>query len=182
MRIKTITHFASYFILLFILSGISSSSFAQGPGGKDFGFGLILGDPLGATIKYWTGPTNALVADIGESYFGSPRIDVDYLWHFNAFNSRIVNLYAGIGGAIGFGNDYGYYGVFYRRDYEGKPPFFDRAYYNSDVGFGIRAIFGLNIVPKRTPLEFFVEAGPLIGISPAFGVGLDLALGVRFYP
>lgn len=178
---KTISHFASCCALLFMLTALSSQLFAQGPAGKDFGFGLILGDPLGATIKYWTSPTNALVADIGESYFGSPRIDVDYLWHFNSFNSHVVNIYGGIGGAVGFGTGYGYYGVFYKKDFEGHP-FYYRSYYNSEVGFGIRAIFGLNIVPRRTPLEFFVEAGPLIGISPAFGVGFDFALGVRFYP
>ncbi|MFI5263194.1 MAG: hypothetical protein ACHQM6_01620 [Candidatus Kapaibacterium sp.] len=161
------------------MTGISSRIYAQRPPG-DFGFGLILGDPLGGTIKYWTSPTNALVADIGESYFGVPRIDVDYLWHFNSFNSRVVLLYGGIGGAVGFGYDYGYYGVFYSRG-EGRP-FYYRYGTTSSVGIGVRAIFGLTIVPKRTPLEFFLEAGPLLGIVPTFGVGFDLAVGVRFYP
>src|SRR5689334_2022848 len=45
----------------------------------DFGFGLILIEPLGATVKYWTAPNQAIDADIGESYFGAPRVDVDYL-------------------------------------------------------------------------------------------------------
>ena len=42
-------------------------------------------------------------------------------------------------------------------------------------------MFGLNIIPKRTPLEFFLEVGPLIGLYP-FGVAVDIAAGVRFYP
>jgi hypothetical protein len=176
---KGITAYIPICLIYCLLTFLASSLYAQRPAG-DFGFGLILGDPLGGTVKYWVNATNAIDADIGESYFGAPRIDVDYLWHFNSFNSRVVLLYGGIGGAVGFGSGYGYYGVFYKRDDEGHP-FYYRTY-NSDVGFGIRAIFGLNIVPKRTPLEFFIQAGPLIGILPAFGVGFDLALGVRFYP
>jgi hypothetical protein len=43
-------------------------------------------------------------------------------------------------------------------------------------------MFGLNVIPRRTPLEFFLEVGPLIGITPAFGVAVDWAIGVRFYP
>ncbi len=179
MKKNILLRFTAVAILFLSLSLNERPSFAQRPSG-DFGFGLILGDPLGGTIKYWLNGTNALVADIGESYFGNPRIDVDYLWHFNSFNSRVVLLYGGVGGAIGFGNGYGYYGVFYKKDGE-KERFYYRTNSGS-VGIGIRAIFGLNIVPKRTPLEFFVEAGPLIGITPAFGVGIDLAVGVRFYP
>ena len=181
MKITSIPRLTSCFVLLLMLIGSSSSLFAQGPGGKEFGFGLILGEPTGGTIKYWLNSENALVADIGYSYFGAPRIDVDYLWHFHAFNSNVVKLYAAIGGAVGFGN--GYYGVFYRGKHydEGDYPFYYRGYRNSDIGFGIRAMFGLNIIPKRTPLEFFLEIGPLIGISP-FGVAFDAAVGVRFYP
>jgi hypothetical protein len=177
MKRRTKLRFTYFFV--FALCGISSSLYAQRPSG-DFGFGLILGDPLGGTIKYWVSPTNALVADIGESYFGAPRIDLDYLWHFNSFNSRVVLLYGGIGGAVGFGYGYDYYGVFYSRG-DGRP-FYYRVGSSSSVGIGVRAIFGITIVPKRTPLEFFIEAGPLLGIVPNFGVGFDLAVGVRFYP
>ena len=170
-------------VLLFLALLLSvETAHAQGPQGKDFGFGLILGEPTGGTIKYWLNTENALVGDVGYSYFGAPRFDVDYLWHFHAFNSNIVKLYAGFGGAIGFGR--GYYGIFYKRKYyyvDEDYPFYYRGYYNTDIGFAIRAMFGLNIIPRKTPLEIFLEAGPLIGIYP-FGVAFDLAIGVRFYP
>src|SRR5258708_36092735 len=135
-------------------------SIAQPQG--DFGFGLILIEPLGATVKYWTAPNQAIDADIGESYFGLPRVDVDYLWHFNSFNSHVLLLYGGIGAAFGFGSS-GYYDLYYSRDFEGHP-FYYRAYYNSTFGFGIRMLFGLDIIPKRVPFEFFAQVGPLIGI------------------
>jgi hypothetical protein len=163
------------FFLLLIVSLLGSmvslnAAQAQGPGGKSFGFGLILGEPLGGTIKVWTNPTNAFVADIGESYFGSPRLQADYLWHFDPFHSRIVRMYAGPGLAIGFNIGNG--GAFN----EGNDRF------EGDAGVGVRAIFGLNIVPVATPLEIFVEAGPLIAFAPGFGAGFDAAVGIRFYP
>ncbi|MGA2297953.1 MAG: hypothetical protein ABSG15_10435 [FCB group bacterium] len=147
---------------------------SQGPRGKDFGFGLLLGDPLGLTIKYWTNQENALDAYLGESYFGATRIGADYLWHFDAFNSKVVKMYAGPGLTIGFGNGRYY---FYNEDH-------DRFYYRSDegTGFGGRVILGINIIPRRTPIEIILEAGVLVGISPAFGTAIDTGLGIRFYP
>lgn len=142
---------------------------------KDFGFGIILGEPTGAVVKYWFNNENALVVNLGASYFGSPRLGADYLWHFDAFDSRIVNLYAGPGAVIGFGEGGGGYwygdkkGRFYFRD-------------EDNAGFGIRGIFGINVVPTRAPLEFFLEFGTLLGLVPDFGSAIDLGLGVRFYP
>jgi hypothetical protein len=147
----------------------STESQAQGPGGRSFGFGLVLIDPLGASVKFWINPVNALVFDIGASDFGPTRLDADYLWHFDAFQSRIVKMYAGPGLVLAFGNGIGPYGA---REFGGP--------YNG-VGVGIRAMFGLNVIPVRTPLEMFFGLGPLIGLSPS-GVGLDIALGIRFYP
>ncbi|MGE5679917.1 MAG: hypothetical protein ACM34K_03465 [Bacillota bacterium] len=160
--------------ILFLLIGLSGSLSAQrGPQGKDFGFGIIVGDPLGGTIKYWFNSQNALDADIGGSYFGSPRIDVDYLWHFDAFQSRIVKLYAGAGGALGFGRGNGFL-------YKDKGRFYERE--GNNLGIGIRGLFGLNVIPNRTPLEIFLQFGVLVGLAPETGSAVDLAIGLRFYP
>ncbi|HCN05746.1 MAG TPA: hypothetical protein DIS79_09005 [Bacteroidetes bacterium] len=159
---------------LFLISPLTT--LAQGPKGKEFGFGIILGDPLGLTAKYWTNNENALVFGLGASYFGAPRIQVDYLWHFDAFQSQVVKMYAGPGLGFGFGREG--YGVWYKR---GKRDVF---YYRDEgeFGIGVRAIVGINVIPKRTPLEIFLELGPNIGVAPGFGVALDAAIGVRFYP
>jgi hypothetical protein len=124
-------------------------------------------------VKYWMSPENALVGDIGASYFGSPRIDADYLWHFDAFHSRIVKMYAGPGVALGFG--YRHTEIFYHGD----------RYVTTEAnpfGFGVRAMFGLNVIPARTPLEIFLELGPLIAMVPEFRAFLDFGVGIRFYP
>lgn len=163
-------------VFLMILGKFTDTLAQRGPQGRDFGFGIIIGEPLGGTIKYWFNSENALDADIGGSYFGSPRLDVDYLWHFDAFRSRVVKLYAGAGGAIGFGTGGG--GFFYG-DERGR--FYVRGAGN-DLGFGIRGLFGLNVIPERTPLEIFFHLGVLIGLAPVTGSALDVALGLRFYP
>jgi hypothetical protein len=141
---------------------------AQGPGGRTFGFGLVLIDPLGATVKIWINPVNAVTFDIGASDFGPTRLDADYLWHFDPFLSRVVKMYAAPGLALAFGNGNGPYGS---REFD----------HDNGVGVGVRVMFGLNVIPARTPLEMFFALGQLVGLSPS-GVGLDVALGIRFYP
>jgi hypothetical protein len=161
--------------LLMFVAITSRPAAAQGPRGSDFGFGIVLGEPLGGSVKYWTAPDQAFVGSIGGSYFGAPRVGVDYLWHFDAFHSNVVKMYAGPGLAVGFGD--GTYYWLYRKhgDY-----FFVRD--PGSTGFAMRVVVGLNIIPKRTPVELFLEAGPLIGISPGFGAAFDVGLGIRFYP
>ncbi len=158
-------------ILVFFL-GITQKVFAQSPQGRQFGFGIMIGDPTGATLKLWTNRENAFVFDLGSSYFGSPRLNVDYLWHFDAFHSSIAKLYAGPGAAIGFGTSHGFF-------YSDNNGFYVRS---GGAGLGVRGVFGVNVVPRNTPLEIFFEAGLLVGLSPDFGSAVDAALGLRFYP
>jgi hypothetical protein len=151
-----------------------SSSYAQSPEGKNFGFGLMVGDPTGLTIKFWTQRSSAIVIDVGGSYFGSPRIGIDYLWHFNAFRSNVTKLYAGFGGALGIGEGKGLYysnneGRFYFRTHNG-------------LGTGARGVIGVNFIPQSAPLEIFLELGMLVGLTPSFGSAFDSGLGIRFYP
>jgi hypothetical protein len=163
------------FLILFVCTAaFCSYSYAQSPQGKNFGFGIMVGDPTGLTVKFWTQRNNALVIDVGGSYFGSTRIGVDYLWHFDAFRSNIAKLYAGFGGALGIGEGKGLY---YTND-EGR--FFFRS--NNGVGIGARGIVGVNVIPQSTPLEIFLEIGVLVGLTPTFGSALDTGLGLRFYP
>jgi hypothetical protein len=157
--------------LIYILIS-SHILFAQSPDGKAWGFGIMAGDPVGFTAKYWTNTENAYVFDVGSSYFGSPRFDVDYLWHFDAFHSRVAELYAGPGAAIGFGNGHSFYyndsGVLVAE--------------SDNTSLGVRGVFGLNVIPMNSPLEIFFEVGLLVGLSPNFGSAFDASLGLRFYP
>ncbi|MDP4218954.1 MAG: hypothetical protein Q8916_00510 [Bacteroidota bacterium] len=175
MKFKLKTLVLALVIMGMVVGFSANPLHAQGPQGRSFGFGIVLGDPLGGTIKYWTASNEALAASIGGDYFGSPRLDVDYYWHFNAFNSSIVKLYAGPGLAIGFGSGRDY--LWYKR---GHDYFFYRQ--EGQTGFGARVLVGLDIIPRRTPIELYLEVGPLIGFAPAFGASFDAAIGIRFYP
>jgi hypothetical protein len=152
-----------------MISGLSKAQ-SYSPYGREFGFGIMVGDPLGATLKFWTQRDRAFVVDLGASYFGSPRIGVDYLWHFNAFKSPIANLYAGPGGVIGIGEGNG----FYNNDKYNRS--------GGEIGIGARGVVGVNFVPRDTPIEVFFEIGVLLALAPDFGSGVDIGLGVRFYP
>lgn len=140
------------------------------PNGKEFGFGIMVGDPIGATLKFWTPGAHAFVVDVGASYFGSPRIGVDYLWHFNAFRDQMFNLYAGPGGVLGVGEGNGFW---YRNHYV-------RA--SGSVGIGARGVVGVDLVPRNAPVEVFFELGVLLALAPDFDSGIDVGLGIRFYP
>jgi hypothetical protein len=161
-----------YIILLssiLIISGITQAQ-TYSPYGREFGFGIMVGDPLGGTLKFWTQGDKAFVVDIGASSFGSPRLGVDYLWHFNAFKSPLANLYAGPGGAIGIGEGNGFW-------YDGR---YHRA--KGDIGIGARGVVGVNFTPRDTPIEVFFEIGVLLALAPDFNSGVDVGLGIRFYP
>jgi hypothetical protein len=161
-------------IICFFAMFASLSLMAQGPRNKDFGFGIILGDPTGLTGKFWIDRENAVALSLGHSYFGALRISGDYLWHFDAFKSKVVSLYAGPGVVVGIGESGGWI-------YKKKGDY----YYvrkDSEIGVGVRGIFGLNIIPKNTPLEFFLEIGALVGVIPNFGSSAEGAIGIRFYP
>jgi len=146
----------------------------QTPLGRKTGFGIVLGEPTGLTIKTaWSKQTD-LSASLGSSYFGALRIGVDWTWNFDAFHDPTVHLYIGPGIALGIG---GGSGILYRSV---KGDYYYRA--SGETGLGIRGVIGTSGMFKDEPFEFFMELGPMIGLVPAIGSSFDLALGVRFYP
>jgi hypothetical protein len=109
---------------------------------------------------------------------GEPHIHADYLWHFNdVFNSRVVSLYAGVGGVIGLG-DHGHWSWYRGDKHDGKWWWDD---HNGTV-FGAKGTFGLNVIPRNTAIDLFLEIDPVLGISPGFGFDFMTSVGIRFYP
>ena len=141
---------------------------------NQWGFGIQLGDPTGLTVKKFMGSNNALNFNIGNSYFGELRIGADYLWHFDAFRSDVVKMHAGFGGVLGFGDGNS---AFYD---DGPDNFYRRG--DDDAGIAVRGIVGIDIYPRTSPFEIFLEFGPLIGLAPETGSAVDVAVGFRFYP
>ena len=58
-------------------------------------------------------------------------------------------------------------------------------YYNDgygEPGLGFRGVAGLTYTIADTPLDVFLEAGPVFMVTPGFGTGVDVGLGMRVYP
>jgi hypothetical protein len=165
-------HFLLVALVVMLLSPLAAS--AQ-PNTGSFGFGVILGEPTGLSMKGSLSGSNAWDAAIGASWFGKLHIHADYLWEINAFSSRAVGLYLGLGGAVGIGRGSGVI-------FKGKGG--EWYYYDDENAIGIagRVVAGINAMPFSAPLEFFLEVAPTIGLIPAFGVGTQVGLGIRFYP
>ena len=120
------------------------------------GAGLMLGSPTGATAKYWT----------------SDKLAID--------------------GGLGFGNAFVFYADLVYNDWSLLPaPKGDKTAFMLSAGprvatddggqFGIRTMAGAGWWPGGKPIEVFAELGPVFKLTPDDKVGLDGALGFRYY-
>ncbi|MFY8161758.1 MAG: hypothetical protein ACOVNU_10550 [Candidatus Kapaibacteriota bacterium] len=142
---------------------------AQSPQGKTMGVGVMLGDANGATLKLWQGGDVAYNIYLTNSFFGNITIGADYMKHFNAFNSKVFNLHLAGGALIGTGKGGG---IGYR-DYN-----YTRS---GSTGIALRGMLGVNYIPNNTPLEVTAEIGPLLSLTPGFGMFVMADFGVRLY-
>lgn len=136
-----------------------------------FGLGIMLGEPTGLSAKLWTSHDNAFDFGLGVGvggdrikyngyYDNGSRIHfhMDYLWHsFNAISStERFPLYYGIGGRYNSGGGY-----------EGS--------------LGVRGVFGIAWFPHAIPIDVFLELVPVFQITPLTGLGIDAAIGIRYF-
>ncbi len=149
------------FALLVVLALISLAPFAaaRDRGKGDLGLGLILGDPAGVNLKYWTGATTALGASVSWAV-GTEKAfhaHLDYLFHdFDMFKvkSGRLGLYYGVGG---------------------------RLKTNGETRVGIRIPLGVTYIFERAPLDVFFEVAPLLDVIPETKGDVQGGVGVRLY-
>ena len=164
----------SFFLVIASMTVVRGTAFSQEPAMNHLSAGAIFGNPLGATMRYRLETANSVDVSFGPDYFGSPRLQMDYVWQFHAFSSRTVGEYFGPGLAVAFGKGIN---TFYTHEWA-RESFAT----NEDKGFGLggRAIFGMSITPNKSPLEFFMESGPMIPMIRVFDLDLDGAIGFRY--
>jgi hypothetical protein len=134
-------------VLLSLSGGFASATErVQHPEG--WGLGLMLGEPIGLTAKYWLGGANAIDLGVG----GGPgfRIHADYDWGLAQVLEKktdlTLDLYLGVGGAVAFASGFcGYYGDRFCQD---------------RVFGGVRVPFGLDFRLRRAPFNFGLELAP----------------------
>ena len=135
---------------------------------KGFGIGIILGEPTGLSMKFWTSYNTAVDIAAAWSFFHGDafHLHADYLYH----NFSLIKLdfdqlpfYIGIGGRIKFvevvhaGNDEHHYRL------------------------GVRIPVGLNYLPSKIPFDFFVEVVPLLDLVPETDFDINGGIGFRYF-
>lgn len=123
---------------------------------KEASVGVVLGEPIGATAKFWL--DDRLAFDLGAGLSdGNAGFWGDILWHDWGLLPRPADgklgAYLGAGPQIRAGDD---------------------------TRFGIRTIIGVSWKLATRPLEFFAEAGPLFRLTQGGQLDAVGGVGLRF--
>lgn len=141
--------------LVAVFFAFPAAAFARAPG--SLGVGPIVGDPTGATAKYFIKENHAVDVGLGVSH--SLTLWADYVWHgWEALPQPSR-------GALAF--------------YLAAGP---RLETQSETDFGIRTMAGLSYWPKfKRTFELYLELGPVLRLAPDTRVRVDGGFGVRYY-
>ncbi|HUL45121.1 MAG TPA: hypothetical protein VLY03_12285 [Bacteroidota bacterium] len=160
-------HLRSFCILVLLVAGSAGTLLASGK----LGLGVVVGQPTGLAWNYALDTRNAIDGGIGFSPNGDSRLYADYLWKSYPFNSVGWSLHYGPGLVFGWESD--------RGEADENDAFL---FPDDDLRFAIRGIIGVSYNIQRSPVDLFLDAGPLFIISPAASTDFDLGFGVRVYP
>jgi hypothetical protein len=167
MRLSTSAIIAACLVLAIQGSLAQQDGYGQS---RNFGLGIIIGEPSGLSAKLWTSNVNAFDFGLGWSIAGDGRYNgaytgrsrvhmhMDYLWHaFDVIQStERFPVYYGIGGRFNSGGGY-----------------------RSSVA--VRGVIGVAWMPRDTPIDVFVELAPSLQLSPSTAFGIDAGIGARYY-
>ena len=157
-------------LVLFAAQGFSPSpTLAQSD--RDFGLGLIIGDPTGVSLKGFLSEDTAIDGAIGFELIHGDTLGVhaDFLWHFHIkqWESAKLDLYLGVGPALGFHKRGG------PRDREDRD--------DTRVHIGARAPFGLAVTFNPARFDVFLEVAAKLWLVEDVRFGLDAAIGGRYW-
>jgi hypothetical protein len=142
-------------IIICLFASAISPLWAQKSG--DFGAGVVLGDPTGATAKLWLNDSQALDVGLGFSG-GNTAVYGDYLWHswkvLPQPSEGKLPGYLGLGAQI-------------RTESPGE--------------LGLRAVAGIAYWLPRNPVEIFLEIAPVFILTHRGGVDVGAGIGLRYY-
>ncbi|MFO7626979.1 MAG: hypothetical protein R6V62_06955 [Candidatus Fermentibacteraceae bacterium] len=128
--------------------------------GSDLGLGIIIGEPTGICVKYFTSPTGAVAGAAAWSFSGDEKavhIYGDYLFHLSelaAWEGGRSPFYAGVGG---------------------------RAIFRDETVAGIRIPVGMSWVFDEAPFDAFLEIVPVMDIAPDTEFDVAGGAGARFW-
>ena len=139
----------------------SSTASASSESGR-FGAGITLGEPIGASLKYWLNDTMAVDGAFGWSSHEDADFYMhsDVLWHnFDLIpvSRGRMPVYFGVGGLVRFRDN------------------------NEDNQVGIRFPVGVSYMFDNAPVDVFVEIGPAIDVAPDVEGEVTGGVGIRYW-
>lgn len=139
------------------------------------GVGLILGEPTGATLKYWKNKDRAIDAGLAFSFDDYMIFYSNYLIQFAPIKDFLP--YAGIGGEILFS-------TYSRRDgpdYDHRNNHHFNRNERGRSALGIRIPIGVEWMIPNYPIGLFGEIAPGMAIIPDIFGYLQGGIGGRYY-
>ena len=149
---------------LFVLLGLAAVLLCGSASARDrqFGLGIILGEPTGLSAKLWMGNNTA--------------IDGALAWSFGAFGER---------SAIYLHADYLFHNFNLIKVERGQFPIYygigARAMLANNIGVGVRVPIGLEYIFARAPFDIFLEVVPVLDLVPSTAFVVNGGLGVRYF-
>ena len=144
-------------LLIILLSSLSAAAEE-----KNFGLGIMVGEPTGLSANYFLSKDNSIDLAVGWNASGNNDfvLHADYLWYKNGFfqaGNAKMPLYFGVGGRLVLRDN------------------------NSDK-FGVRIPVGVSYrFPDPEFLELFGELAPVLDLAPSMKLDFNIGVGVRFY-
>ena len=127
-----------------------------------FGAGIIVGEPTGATAKYWLNDTLAIDGAAGWSFHDHTDfyLHTDLLWHkldlIPVARGRLAG-YVGAGGLVRFRDDH------------------------YDNEFGVRVPVGVSYMLDNAPVDVFAEIAPALDVAPSVRGEITGGVGIRYW-
>ena len=142
-------------------AAVLTKNVGPGEAGK-LGAGIIVGEPIGGSLKYWFDDRMAIDGAVGWSSEDHTDLYVhsDVLWHnFDLIpvSKGRLPLYFGVGGLVRFRDD------------------------NHDNQVGVRVPVGVSYIFDNAPLDVFAEVGPAIDVAPDVRGEITGGVGIRFW-
>lgn len=170
--------------------------------GRNFGLGVAIGSPTGISAKVWTSQRTAVDFLLGWSggYRNGYYDDACYDDGFYRNNRPYCNgqaydwrdsdgrYYRGRRGwrTLHLHADYLFHNFNAIRSRERFPlhygPGVNLEYFEYEEALlGVRGNFGISWLPRRAPMDVFLEIAPVLNIFPEMFFHMNVGLGTRFY-
>jgi hypothetical protein len=158
---------------LLIITFCSAFSISQAQD-RNFGLGLIIGEPTGISFKYYVSADRAIDGALAWRLWRGRALHIhaDHLWHNRSLisvSSGSLPLYYGVGVRLQLWNDrYWYRGRYYDDD-------------RSRADLGVRFPVGLAYEFEGAPLDVFLEIVPVLNLIPDTHVDFSGGIGLRYW-